>query len=246
MAKYSFTKLEEVESTNSYVLKNLSSLPDKHVVIASRQTSGRGRLQRKWISNVEGNLYMTILLKPFLEIKPDTPLVNLTQYMSVVLCKVLEGYNITPSIKWPNDVLVEGRKIAGILSETSIQGSSLKGLALGVGVNLNSSNKDIEQIDQPATSLNLLIRDTIDVNKFTEMLANEFFNGYESFMLKGFTSIKTEYINRSNFLGKEVTVNNHNESISCLAQNINDDGTLLVKNNKNEESKVTIGDIICF
>ena len=87
---------------------NISALEDRTVIHAIRQTSGRGRLNRSWIDLGEGNLFMSIVLKPsntFNEIYP-----NITQYLSVSLCKVLETYGLKPQIKWPNDVLINGKK----------------------------------------------------------------------------------------------------------------------------------------
>ena len=121
--------LSEVDSTNLYAKSNLENLADKSIIHAAIQTAGRGRLQRTWVNLGEGNLFMSFVLKPsnsFNEIYS-----NLTQYLSVVLCYVLEEYGLKPQIKWPNDVLINGKKIAGILSETVMQGSNFKGLVLG-------------------------------------------------------------------------------------------------------------------
>ena len=120
--------LSEVDSTNLYAKSNIENLADKSIVHAANQTAGRGRLQRTWVNLGEGNLFLTFVLKPsnsFNEVYS-----NLTQYLSVVLCKILEEYGLKPQIKWPNDVLINGKKIAGILSETVMQGSLFKGRGL--------------------------------------------------------------------------------------------------------------------
>ena len=112
----SIIKLKEVNSTNLYAKEHLSELADKTVIIADRQTNGRGRFDRVWVDLGGDNLFMSIVLKPsdkFLNVYP-----NLTQYLSVVVCKVLEHYGLQPNTKWPNDVLIKGKKISGILSET--------------------------------------------------------------------------------------------------------------------------------
>ena len=128
--------IENIDSTNLWVKCNIDKLLDKTIVYATSQTQGRGRLQRSWVDLGEGNLFMTLVLKP--SEKFDETYANLTQYLSVTLCKVFEKYGVIPEIKWPNDVLINGKKIAGILSEASVRGSEFKGLALGIGVNLNA------------------------------------------------------------------------------------------------------------
>ena len=147
-------QLEEVSSTNLYAKENLDSFEDKTVIIAISQTSGRGRFDRKWVDLGEGNLFMTIALKPSNSF--EEVYANLTQYLSVVLTKILEEYGLSPKIKWPNDVLVNDAKISGILCETVMQGTNFKGLVLGIGVNLNADKGDLKQIkEKVATALNI-------------------------------------------------------------------------------------------
>ncbi len=146
--------LEEVDSTNLYAKRNLALLDDKTVIIAKSQTAGRGRFDRKWIDLGDENLFMTIVLKPSTSF--DCKYSNLTQYMCVVLAQVLEDYGLKPSIKWPNDVMVNNKKIAGILSETMVCGQKFNGLVLGIGVNLNAEKRDLKRIkERVATALNI-------------------------------------------------------------------------------------------
>ena len=184
-------QLDTVNSTNSYAKLNIDTLHDRTVIHALHQTSGRGRLNRSWVDLGEDNLFMTIVLKPsdtFNEIYP-----NLTQYLSVCLCKVLEKYGLNPQIKWPNDVLINGKKIAGILSETVIQGSKFKGIILGIGVNLNAKQEDANAIpDRVVTSLNLELNKKVDMQGFLQKLLEEFFANYDEFLAKGFIFIRNK------------------------------------------------------
>lgn len=234
--------LSEVDSTNLYAKSNIENLADKSIVHAANQTEGRGRLQRTWVNLGEGNLFLTFVLKPsnsFNEVYS-----NLTQYLSVVLCKILEEYGLKPQIKWPNDVLINGKKIAGILSETVMQGSLFKGLVLGIGVNLNTSKKDLASvIDKEATSLNLEISKPVDVNLFLDKLAEEFFADYDNFLQKGFELIKNDYISRTCFLDTEICVQVFNDKKCGIAKAINDKGELVMSNNQ-KEFVLTIGDIL--
>jgi BirA family transcriptional regulator, biotin operon repressor / biotin---[acetyl-CoA-carboxylase] ligase len=184
MTLFNLKYFEELESTNTYAMKNLAVLNDRDIIIASKQTAGRGQFDHKWLSDKDNNVYMSIVLKPTLELN-DIPMTNFSQYMAVVICRILAGYEVNAEIKWPNDVLVDGKKIAGILCESSIQGKKLNGLVIGVGINLNLEQNDIETIDQPATSLNLLIKNPIDKDLFIDKLIYEFFKNYESFLKQG-------------------------------------------------------------
>ncbi len=235
--------LDAVESTNTYAKNHIENFADSTVIIAKRQTMGRGRLNRSWIDLGEGNLFMSIILKPsdtFNEIYP-----NITQYLSVSLCKVLESYGLKPQIKWPNDVLINGEKIAGILSETSMQGQKFQGLILGIGVNLNAKTEDLTQIkDKVATSLNIEIGKPIDIKDFTDKLLKEFFNNYNEFLEHGFEYIKEDYINRNCFLNKEISVQVFDNIKTGFAKSITDKGELVIQTKENKEIVLTIGDIL--
>lgn len=236
-------ELEVVASTNSYAKANIETLSDKTVILAHRQTAGRGRLNRSWIDLGHDNLFMTLVLKPsetFNEIYP-----NLTQYLSVCLAKVLETYGVEPKIKWPNDVIVNGGKIAGILSETVMQGNVFKGIALGTGVNLNASKQAAEAVEgRVATALNLEINKPVEKQEFLNKLLDVFFENYEKFLEEGFTFIKNDYIKRNCFLNKKLKVQVFNRTEEGTAKEINDKGELVLLNNKNEEVVLTIGDIL--
>ena len=170
---------------------------------------------------------------------------NITQYLSVCVCKVLENYGLKPQIKWPNDVLVNGAKIAGILSETVMQGIKLKGIVLGIGVNLNATKEKLENIpDKIATSLNLETGKEINLKEFLDKLLEEFFKNYDEFLKIGFPLIKEDYINRNCFLNKNLDVKVFNNIKTGLAKEITDKGELVLIDKNNEEMVLTIGDIL--
>ena len=232
--------LENIDSTNLWAKTNIEELEDKTIVFAGAQTQGRGRLQRKWVDLGKGNLFMSIVLKPD---KNYEHYANLTQYLSVTLCKTLEEYGIKPEIKWPNDVLVNGKKIAGILAETSVKGTKFKGLVLGIGVNLNAQEKDFSKIDKKVTSLNLEVGETIDMVEFKNKLVTSFFKDYNQFLEEGFKFIKRDYLALANFLDKELCVALINETKTGVASGITDKGELILTNNGNEFI-LNIGDIL--
>ncbi len=241
MPDYKLITFEETNSTNDHAKKNLHLFEDKTVVSAEKQIKGRGRLNREWISQERNNIYVSIILKPK-QSKNVPSFKILPQYTSVIICEVLKKYGIKANIKWPNDILVKGKKIAGILIESSIQGEQIKGYVIGIGINLNLDRQVIAKINQPATSLNLETGKTIDKNAFLNELIQAFFNGYESFIEKGFSIIKPEYLSRCSFLGEQITVKNLTDKQTGIAKRINDEGFLILEQN-GKESVILSGDI---
>ncbi len=234
--------LETVDSTNKYAKEQISGLKDKTLVYADFQTAGRGRMQRKWSSNSGKNIYASIVLKPSKELKDVYS--NLTQYLSVILAETFEEYNIYPSIKWPNDVRINGKKISGILAESVIEKNELKGIILGFGVNLNCSKEDMNNIDQPATSLNIETGMEIDREIFLKKVVDKFCLRYNKFIEEGFLLIREDYIRRAEFLNITVTVKVFDKDITGIVRDITDDGALKIVDKNNKEHVLLIGDIL--
>ncbi len=238
-------RLVEVESTNRYALERFAALEHGQVVVADRQTAGRGRLDRAWNSSVEGNLYASLVLKvpQAAPAQPPPPgLPNLTQYAALALARVVEGCGVVPSVKWPNDVLVEGRKLAGILAEAVSSDGQMLGVVLGIGVNLAMSAAEIAAIDQPAASLNLLLGRPVDRDGFLDALLREFSAGYAAFMESGFASVRSEFLSRTPFLGRSISVHSANSRIAGIACDITDEGSLVVLTPRGRV-QLTLGDV---
>lgn len=235
--------LQEVDSTNIYAKNNIEILEDRTIVQALHQLQGRGRFTRKWMDLGQGNLFLTFVLKPSTQFLPVYS--NMTQYLSVKLCEVFEEYGLKPEIKWPNDVLINGKKIAGILSETVSQGNLFKGLVLGIGVNLHAKKSDLACIeDKIATSLNIELNKNVNVDEFTSVLIENFFMDYDKFLNNGFEFIKHDYIMRTSFIDTEISVQVLNDIKTGIAKTITDSGELVMKQN-DSEIILTIGDILC-
>ena len=237
-------RLEETKSTNTYSKENLTLLEDKTVVHALRQTNGRGRLNRTWVDLGENNLFFSIVLKPSTGFKALYS--NLTQYASVILCKIFENYGLNPKVKWPNDVMIDGqRKICGILCETVIENNELKGIILGIGINLNASKEDVENIpDRVVTALNLETGASVNPDAFLNEFLGEFFKTYDEFLSKGFDFIMNDYLKRNCFLEKDLSVQVLNEVKSGYAKGVNDNGELILQTEDNKDLILNIGDIL--
>lgn len=240
--------LESVDSTNKYAKEHINELSDKTVIYTDCQTSGRGRLERKWSFMGRDNIYASIILKPSDEMKEIYS--NLTQLLCVVLAQTFEEYGVKPTIKWPNDIQINGKKISGILAEgvgvndSEIGRYRLEGLVLGFGVNLNTKIEKLSKIDQPATSLNIETGEIIDKEIFLKKVLEKFCLLYDRFIENGFLLIREDYIRRAGFLNKEVTVRVFDKTISGIAKDITDNGALKLIDKNNEEHVLLIGDIL--
>jgi BirA family transcriptional regulator, biotin operon repressor / biotin---[acetyl-CoA-carboxylase] ligase len=167
---------KKLDSTNKYAKENIDNLDDKTIISTDIQTNGYGQFERNWIDLGEENIYMTFVLKPSEEFLPVYK--DLTNYLAQCTCKVIEKFGISSTIKPPNDILINGKKVCGILAQTVTRGHKSKGVVLGIGINLNASAKNLAEIDIPATSLNLETGNHINKKEFINDLIELFFAGY--------------------------------------------------------------------
>ncbi len=242
-----FLYLEEIDSTNRYAKNNIEKIDDLTVVYTYLQTNGRGRMDRKWNYTGKDNIYASIVLKPSDHMKDVYS--NLTQLLCVVLAQVFEEYNILPQIKWPNDIRINGKKISGILAEAvgvndKEKGYLLKGLILGFGVNLNVNKDTLQQINQPATSLNIEVGHSIDKQSFLKKVTDKFCLYYNRFIEEGFLLIREDYIRRAEFLNKEVAVKVFDKTYEGIATDVTSNGALKIIDKNNQEHILLIGDIL--
>ncbi len=221
--KYSIHKYRELDSTNDYALRNKDTLVQGDVIVANKQSNGHGRFERKWISDNESNVYLTIVLGEIINFSV-IPL-----YAAVVLVRVLESLGVKAKIKWPNDILVDGKKMAGILVQNALHGNN-SFVVVGIGLNISLSEEEKDQIGVPVTCLN-----EIDVS-FTKdnvikLLLDSFFIDLESFIDKGFSYIKAEYEDKSSLIGKQITVKCFQKELIGKVMGFSDKGEILLNEN---------------
>ena len=131
-----------IDSTNNYLKRESGNLPDGATAVADQQTGGRGRLGRNFASPEGKGIYYSVLLRPDL---PPAEAVNLTAYVAVAVCNgIEEAAGVRPQIKWTNDIVMNGRKVCGILTEMAIEGetAALQYIVTGIGVNVNQTAED--------------------------------------------------------------------------------------------------------
>lgn len=225
---------QSVDSTNAYAKRNCSLLEDQTVIVAHTQTAGRGRLSRSWLSE-PGGLYFSVLLKP----QQTDFLVNLTQLMALSVAQVLRKLGAPAVLKWPNDVLVNGQKICGILSEAVAGPNAVEALILGTGVNV--AQTDLAGAGQPATSLKLLGID-IKPEPLLAQILDAFFAQYPQVLQNGFEVIRPAFLDLFPYIGQEVTVRQSTREVRGRVQTISAQGTLQLQTPA-EFIEIAIGDM---
>lgn len=218
-------KKDVISSTNEFIKEQYESLDNYTVVTAKYQTSGRGRMTRIWESNDSDNILMSLLIKEFKE-RTDLNLLSLVASMSVH--KFLSKYINNLYIKWPNDILVDNKKICGILLEGKMNNNS-KMIVIGIGININQKNFN-EDINHLTTSLKKELNKDFDINLLTLELAEILVNDIEEF-LNG-SNIFLDYIKSKLYgLNKQIEYTRNNTLCEGTILDIHNDGRLIVKEN---------------
>lgn len=189
---YNVIKFEEINSTSVWARKNLERLNDFDVVSTEFQTEGHGQFERKWFSSSSngGNLYISLVLKP----SKLSHLNELTRFTSYIGAKTVEEYGIEAKFKFPNDILIDGKKIAGILAESVFIGERFKGVVVGVGINLNLTAEDVLNIDIPATSIFIETGKQVDKEEFLTKFLENFKKEYDEFLECGLQGAQTRIL----------------------------------------------------
>jgi BirA family biotin operon repressor/biotin-[acetyl-CoA-carboxylase] ligase len=226
---------KELPSTQIAV-KNLAqkSFKEGLIIIAEHQTSGYGRINKEWSSNI-GGLWFSMLLKPSI-LPKETP--KLALLLSIALNRVLEKkYSVSSEVKWPNDVLVLGKKIAGIIIEMSACHDITDWVVAGIGININNNlPKDLENF---AVSLKTILKKKIDISEFLYTLLMEFENLYIVFQKKGFKQFYGEYNDKIAYRNKHVKADTGYGAIVGINLGIDEEGGLIIKTSNGFEKIIS-------
>jgi len=200
---------------------------DGTVVSADMQTAGKGRRGRTWQSENGENLLFSILLRP--DMKPDKAL-QITLLMALAVTKILrEDYSFDAKIKWPNDVVVNGKKVCGILTEMFLNGSDIDSIIVGTGINVNQTVIP-DELSESATSLLLEKGQSFIREEILNKVLSAFEQYYENFLKEGsLENIVPQYNEWLVSLNTEVRVLDPKGEYSGIARGINDGGELLVE-----------------
>ena len=234
----------EIDSTNSYA-RGLAEqgAGEGEVIIAEAQTRGRGRLGRSWVSPPFVNLYFSVILRPQL---PPVHAPQLTLMAAVALADTIASFIGTPpSIKWPNDILVGGKKLAGVLTESACDSERIEFVILGIGVNLNYPVPLMpEVIRERATSIVTLTQNNVSREAFVRRLIQDLDRCYGELEEVGFDSLAPRWEALFGLRGKKVRVEMTDHIMTGRAIGIDRDGALVLEDERGERQRIVAGDVI--
>ncbi len=233
----------EIDSTNKWA-KELAKYgaSEGTVMVAETQTRGRGRHGREWISPT-GGLWFSLVLRP--KLSPDVAS-KLTFVAGLAVVKVLcEMFDLEAETKWPNDVLVNKRKICGVISEMNTTDETVNFVVVGIGVNTNFNVKEVfpKELRRVATSLQDELGRKIQLEELFSTLLETIESLYEQFIEEGSDSILEEWKSYARFLGHKVEVTTLTEKVSGLALDIDPRGALALELEDGTVKHVLTGDV---
>lgn len=232
-----------VDSTND-IANGLAKegIKEGTVVVAEVQNYGKGRLDREWFSP-KGGLWLSIILRP--DIEPSEA-IKLTLMAGVAVARTLRSlYNLDAKIKWPNDVLIEDKKVCGILTEVRSYENRIDYIILGIGINANFDLGDLpKEIRNLSTTLRGEIGKELELEKLLLALLMEIDKYYEILKTGDTNRILSEWKELSATLGRGVKISTLKETIEGIALDVDDIGALIVKTNDNIEKKFLTGDCV--
>ncbi len=234
---------KETTSTNDIIEKMArDGLREGFVVFAESQTKGRGRLGRKWISPPGKGLWLSVLLRPALRPQETTQLTIASA--TALLRSIIQVTGLQPQIKWPNDLLIGDRKVAGILTELSAEPDRVHHVTLGIGVDVNMKESEWPlELRSVATSLRMVAGFEISRVELAAALLENLDRDYARICRGGFGEVADEWEEHCTTLGREVTVQMGHRTIQGRAESLDDDGALLVRTEHGLLERVIGGDL---
>jgi BirA family transcriptional regulator, biotin operon repressor / biotin---[acetyl-CoA-carboxylase] ligase len=235
-----FIYAEELSSTNTYLMdKQNEIITNGSVVLAETQTHGKGRKDRVWYSAPESNLTFSILLTNNKLLHKHSNLINFAASLAVSV-SIENLFQIKTDLKWPNDVLLNGKKTSGILLESSSTGNKINRLVVGIGINVNQ-NSFQGSFNYPPTS----IRIELGRNVEREKLLSEVLNNFELLLLKiekDSSSIIEEWKSKCNMIGERISIVENDSEKFGIFYDLDEEGFLLLKT-KDGIEKIHFGDV---
>jgi BirA family biotin operon repressor/biotin-[acetyl-CoA-carboxylase] ligase len=227
---FAFEVLDEVDSTNDEAARQLAAgRPAPFAFFAHRQTKGRGRFGRAWHSEANGNLYSSFAFRPW--IAPER-MQTFTLWMGVTICELVSKFvPVPPGIKWPNDIVFEGRKAGGMLTEARVDADEIRDLVFGLGLNVNSPPDGWpSDLRRHAVSLSELAGSPVDLNRLTAALIGRVLLAYERFIEGDHVDRFADLWNKYDVLrGRDVTLAESGRRRRGRVLGVDDVGSLLLR-----------------
>jgi len=232
---------DDISSTNMKAKELAKKGAEQGTIVLSKiQTKGRGRFDRNWKSPEDG-LYFSIILRP--NCKPEKATI-FPLLAALSICETVKSIcDLDVKIKWPNDVLINGRKVSGILLETESKKDLIDHVIIGIGINLNI---DLDMLSKEfnATSISYEIGIKLNYFDFFKKVLFQLDKFYKIFSEGKYDIVLSEWKQNSDTIGKNVKIKSSNEEMLGKAINIDENGFLIIKTESGENKKITSGD--CF
>ena len=236
--------LESTDSTNTVALDRANAgAAEGEVVIADQQLQGRGRVAgRRWQSPPGRNLYASVILRP--PLRPEKA-ASITLMTGVAVAEVLDRFcpgRVT--LKWPNDVLIDGKKVSGVLTEMRMKDNKIDCVIVGIGVNILMERDEFDPLlRNQATSILEAARELPDRVEVTTDILRSLDFWYSLLIERGFAPVRERWTQFAAVTGKQVIVENRGARESGLVLGIDEDGTLLLENEEGGVTRVLSGDV---
>lgn len=247
-AAFKLACFPELGSTNAYLAGEArNGAPEWQVVVAERQTEGKGRHQRQWESPPGLGVWFSMLLRPTL---PPMRLNLINLYSAYSLATYLESVfrehgipELSVDLKWPNDLLIRGKKISGILLEGSFTANSIQYVVVGIGINVKHLIDDFPPaLREKAASLQMFLGKSIDRETLLAGFLDYFYDGYMHYAQDNFSSLATLYTKKVLYLNEKISVSDGSENLRGIFRGISPEGHLLLERN-GEQVEITAGDV---
>ena len=230
---------EKLNSSNDFLIEKGAEFKHGDIIYCLEQEKGRGRGSKKWISGKGKGLTFSILLE--VEKWEIEKIGNIPQIIALTISEVLKVYNIQSKLKWPNDVLVEEKKIAGILSESK-RFNNKKYLISGIGININFSEEELkESINQASCSIYSLTKNYQGIKEVLLQFIHIFCSNFEKLKENGFEIFLEKWKEKSNLIGKKIILIESNKEI--IVEDINKNGYIKGRNKIGKEEIISFGEI---
>ena len=229
---------DQLTSTNSVLIERLrggDSLPHGFILAARDQTAGRGRFDRRWETCPGRDLTFSFLYSKSV---PFERIVSLPMALAIGVAEYISDLGPSADVKWPNDVLVNGRKVSGILAE-----SSANQLVIGIGLNVNMRALDAEAIDRPATSLQIETGRNYEVSDVLDVLLTFLERRLADWEEGGFNAISAAWCDRCYQLGQKVEVGDGDQLQTGILAGFGTAGQLILRKDSSEEVEIWVGDV---
>lgn len=233
----------EVNSTNDVAMEGgAKGLTEGLIVLSEGQSHGKGRMGRTWVSPKNVNIYVSILLRP--DISPQyAPVMTMMSAISTARA-ITDVTGLETQIKWPNDILIEGKKVSGILTEMNAEQERINYVVLGIGINVNMKRPDFpEDLRMPATSLMECSGKKVDRLSLLCTLINTLERDYDELRNSGVMSIFNQWRSRCNILNRRIRVCLTGGEITGVAEDFTPEGGLVIRLDGREKRVIYAGDV---